>query len=253
MKPLLLAIFISILPIICLSQDYIHKMDGTVQEGKVIEVTIDVVKYYQLELPKGPVFEMLKADIHKIRFNNGYVRIINKKKTNDQMEEEYAQDSSESSLSIGDKYQGGIVCYLDSTELHGLILAQNNIITLVKWSNVCSKSGAVYKHDGLRNTNLILQNMFNNGFKPQKTAAYICDNYSIFGHSDWYLPAINEWIILVESLSVSGETFVGGQYWSSTEKSWDKAYIMMFDGGGYYTETGNKYYDKFNVRCIRKF
>jgi len=91
---------------ICFSQDYIYKMNGTIQEGKVIEVTIDVIKYYQLELPKGPVFEMLKANVHKIQFKNGYERVFNERHT--------GNDSLTSSLYKGDHYQGGIVFYLDT-------------------------------------------------------------------------------------------------------------------------------------------
>ena len=253
MKSLLVVIFISLLPIICLSQDYIYKMDGTIQEGKVIEVTIDIVKYYQLELPKGPVFEMLKDDVHKIQFKNGYERVFNEKKNSTKTEEVFAQDSSESSLSIGGKYQGGTIFFLDTSRQHGLILAPDFLPPKVKWSKVETKTGAIYLYDGARNTKLILETMHNNGFNPKETAAYICDTYSRDGHADWYLPAINEWIILIENQGMIGESFIGGQYWSSTEKKWDKAITLSMDYDKPHAEPRDKYKNKYYVRCIRRF
>ena len=253
MRATFVVILCLIITPVCLSQDYIYKMDGTIQEGKVIEVTIDVVKYYQLELPKGPVFEMLKADVHKIQFKNGYERVVNEKKTNNQTDNALGLDSGESSLSLGDQYQGGVIFFLDTSRQHGLILASDFFLTKVKWSKVLSKTGAVYKHDGSRNTKLILKNMHNNGFNPKETAAYVCDNYSKSGYTDWYLPAINEWILLIENRGIIGESFDLGQYWSSTEMKWAKAIVILMDYDKPHAESRDKYYEKYYVRCIRKF
>jgi len=46
--------------------------DNTIQKGKVLEVTLDLVKYNTIELPKGPTFEISKTDVYKILFSNGH-------------------------------------------------------------------------------------------------------------------------------------------------------------------------------------
>jgi len=65
-----------VIPSVCLSQDYIYKKDRTIQEGKVLEITLDLIKYKKIELPKGPVFELSKKDVYKILFANGYTEIF---------------------------------------------------------------------------------------------------------------------------------------------------------------------------------
>ncbi|MFC2102691.1 hypothetical protein ACFLS7_06825 [Bacteroidota bacterium] len=60
----------------CYSQDYIYKKDNTIQKGKVVEVTLDLVKYNKIELPKGPVFEISVKDVYKILFSNGYEEVF---------------------------------------------------------------------------------------------------------------------------------------------------------------------------------
>jgi len=253
MRPILFVILFLIITPACLSQDYIYKMDGTIEEGKVIEVTIDIIKYHKLELPKGPVFEMLKEDIHKILFENGYEEVFNKKLTSNQTDNALGQDSMKPSLSLGDHYQGSIIFYLDATGQHGLIATTE--IRAVKWSTVYETTDAVYMNDGQLNTRIIVEYMTRRihvGKNVENTAPFICNNLSIKGYSDWYLPSIQELKLLLETEDKLGKV-IAGTYWSSTEYSWTKAYSLTFMDGYCIEDLRKKYTDRLAVRCIRKF
>lgn len=80
-------------------------------------------------------------------------------------------------------------------------------------------------------------------------AARHCGNMFAHGHSDWYLPALNELIILYSNrVNIGG--FGTGSYWSSSELTNTAAKAVNFStgssGGGI-----NKTAD-FNVRCVRR-
>jgi hypothetical protein len=48
----------------------------SVQKGQVIEVTTDKVKYKKNEIPHGPTYEILKSDVAKITYSNGYTDVF---------------------------------------------------------------------------------------------------------------------------------------------------------------------------------
>lgn len=58
------------------AQDWIYKKDKTIQKGKIIEVTVDKIKYQKFEIPTGPTFEIPLSEVIKIKFSNGYVDIV---------------------------------------------------------------------------------------------------------------------------------------------------------------------------------
>ena len=76
MRKLLVILFLLLFTSVCLSQDYIYKKDRTITKGKVLEVTMDLIKYKKIELPKGPVYEISKKDVYKIHYANGYADIL---------------------------------------------------------------------------------------------------------------------------------------------------------------------------------
>ncbi len=82
-------------------------------------------------------------------------------------------------------------------------------------------------------------------------AAKITDNYSLNGFGDWYLPSINELGLMRTNLYLRGlGGFSGGEHWSSSEFSSDRARIITFVSGNVGT------FDKPNpltVRAVRAF
>jgi len=62
--------------IIGLSQDYIYLKNNTIQEGKVIEVTVDKIRYMKSEIKNSPIYEIFKTDAVKILYPTGYTDIF---------------------------------------------------------------------------------------------------------------------------------------------------------------------------------
>jgi hypothetical protein len=71
-----LLISLILFPITVSAQDYIYKMDKTIQKSVVIEVTLDKIKFKKAEIPKGPTYEILIKDVYKIVYSNGYQDIL---------------------------------------------------------------------------------------------------------------------------------------------------------------------------------
>jgi hypothetical protein len=98
-------------------------------------------------------------------------------------------------------------------------------------------------------TNLIINSCSQTG-----TAARICNDYSIDGYSDWYLPSFIELKKLKENLYSQnlGNFQSGGVYWSSTQYNASAAYAVTFSIGGY---EGNYITNDqmYRVRPVRSF
>jgi hypothetical protein len=151
--------------------------------------------------------------------------------------------------SIGDQLQGGVIFWLDSTGSHGLVSALADMEDYAQYGCSGDSIGPGAEHYGFgtgdTNTAAILAACPTPGI-----AARLCDNLSVNGYTDWYLPARDElWEMFLQRTMIG--RFTNYLYWSSTEVSSPGAWIVSFDGDGYFGWT-NK--DAFaNVRCIRKF
>lgn len=102
---------------------------------------------------------------------------------------------------VGEIFGGGVVFYVtkdtDGKE-HGLIVSPVNISdSLDSWSNVDTLIGigARSYDDGLSNTNIIIS-------QPGhiNSAALLCTKYKGGGFSDWYLPALAEFDLIIKNL-----------------------------------------------------
>jgi hypothetical protein len=168
-------------------------------------------------------------------------------------------------LAIGQTYQGGIIFYLDASGCHGLLSAPTDQSTSAPWANADAPQTTAYGSglfDGKYNTFII---MFGGG--GTTTAAAICENLTLGGYSDWYLPSFGELDKMYDNIgpgNALGLGNVGGfatswpPYWSSTEfsltfssgPSINNALYKWFGTGGVGSADKNSAY---YVRAIRAF
>ena len=159
--------------------------------------------------------------------------------------------------SIGDYAQGGIVFWVDETGEHGLVCADDDQSSGVRW-NAGTDTNTMALGDGPlsgeMNTAIIIANQ---GYGDGSTyAARICNElYIQYSYSDWYLPSKEELWLMWLNLSFESYTFTFADeyYWSSTEESKLNAYVIhfndMFFGQTDPVSKSGTYY----VRAVRAF
>ena len=139
---------------------------------------------------------------------------------------------------IGEKFGGGIIFYVDSSGQHGLIAAAEDQSAEVKWFN------GVYRYtDGLtegigagaKNTAIIVAIQIKDNLKGN-FAAKVCADYSVtvdgMTYHDWYLPNMSELDLLQEQKDVVGgfNDYYDGLYWSSSESDDEHASARFISG-----------------------
>jgi hypothetical protein len=129
---------------------------------------------------------------------------------------------------IGEQYGGGLVFHLwkDAQGVeHGLIVDLTDLSTSQDWSNVSDPVGITARSswDGLSNSISIVSQVGHTN-----SAAAMCLNSSNGGQNDWYLPSIDELVLLFNNRfnvnktisSINNANIVFDDlfdYWSSTE------------------------------------
>ncbi|MDR0443517.1 MAG: DUF1566 domain-containing protein [Treponema sp.] len=109
---------------------------------------------------------------------------------------------------------------------------------------------------GKNNTKLIVAEMKQNGEKGK--AAQLCDDYSLNGYSDWFLPSLNELNQLYLNLKQKDFGNLGNfWYWSSTEatgkNAWSRTFVHPSKYSGNAGMTRPEKTMPFHVRPIRYF
>ncbi|HAT1807453.1 TPA: DUF1566 domain-containing protein [Legionella pneumophila] len=159
---------------------------------------------------------------------------------------------------IGEYYQGGIIYWVDKSEIveRGLIAAPSDQARNVKWANREYATGAILDgiYAGKVNTKKITDALGPYG----NYAAKIASSYKDGTYSDWYLPSIYELNLMFNQRNIIGEfnsdPLSCEKYWSSTEAKAGKAWSQSFSTGdidndkacGLDSSSGN-------VRAIRSY
>jgi Protein of unknown function (DUF1566) len=156
---------------------------------------------------------------------------------------------------VGQSYGGGIIFYVDGTGQHGLISSTSDQSTTNIWSNgsliVTGATGTAVGTGQSNTTTIVTQQ------GPGTYAASTCNNLVLNGYSDWFLPSKDELNLMYINLASQGLgsfSVSGNWYWSSSEFSWNGAWVQRFSNGFqqdvWKTETGPP---AVHVRAIRAF
>ncbi len=170
--------------------------------------------------------------------------------------------SNNVNLSIGDTHEGGIIFWLDGSGEHGLVAAPADENNTAQWRyySLDGNPGGFARGIYAGESNTIIFNEFDP--VHHNYAANVCFYKITNGYDDWYLPSIDETLMMMSNLYLEGlGNFTGSTYWTSNQPLSNnvlttEAYaITLQDISGNPTvalverPAGNSY----NVRAIRKF
>jgi hypothetical protein len=165
--------------------------------------------------------------------------------------------TSPCSLAIGQTYQGGIIFYLDASGCHGLIAAPSDQSAGIKWDNGSYVDTYAYGNGigaGEGNSQGIRRWQ---GTCSSCYASELCQDLSLGGENDWYLPSKYELNLMFENIGQGNAlglgnigNFANNIYWSSTEYDNFSAWYQSFSTGN--QSTTSKYFTSY-VRAVRAF
>lgn len=158
-------------------------------------------------------------------------------------------------VAIGDSYGGGIAAYIFQSgdsgyvayEQHGLIAATADQSTGIQWYNgsyVVTGATGTAIGIGQANTTAIVTIQGAGSYAVQ-----LCDDLTVGGYNDWFLPSKDELDKLYTNKGAIGG-FADSYYWSSSEFSAFFAWLQNFSSG-YQSYDGKNF--SWRVRAVRVF
>jgi TonB-dependent SusC/RagA subfamily outer membrane receptor len=193
----------------------------------------------------GLTSSLVSANVTGLKAGTNYhYRII---ATNDEGTSYGGDLTLKSEYIIGEYLYGGYIFYVDGTGEHGLVCAPSDQSLNALWGH-SAPAGAAGRAigTGYKNTADIVI-----GCPEEGIAARLCYNLEMNGYSDWFLPSIDELLLMYTNLHLkSSGSFKDCFYWSSTQDKYG-AWVVSF----YYGSKSNQGRDKNEVRtrAIRAF
>jgi hypothetical protein len=161
----------------------------------------------------------------------------------------YGNEVSFTTLGVGQIGTGGGIVFFDKGNSTGgwqyLEIATNDQSTGISWGCELGPSfnTTVFVGTGSTNTSLIVGTCNEVNF-----AAKLCDNLSLGGQTDWFLPSFYELILAAQQANIQvSQDLLASAYWTSSTQS-------TYSGGAM-TSSGNIQLNSslLHVRAIRAF
>jgi hypothetical protein len=159
---------------------------------------------------------------------------------------EVLQDAN--GYAAGDALGGGLFVFEDSG--YAYISAAADQSTDAPWgcqgTDISGTLSAV--GTGSANTALIVASCATSGI-----SARICDQLTLNGYSDWFLPSLDELAEMYTKLAADGlGNFANHTYWSSTQQSATQAYTIDMNNGNQGTHAKDNTSNR-HTRAMRRF
>lgn len=151
---------------------------------------------------------------------------------------------------IGESYAGGIVFYIDGSGNHGLVCAPSDQGAAV-WGCMGTTMSCADTSvgSGQSNTVAILANCFTSGI-----AAQVCDNLSLNGYSDWFLPSSGELNLMYARLfKYNIGSFPNTVYHTSSELNSSSMWKQFFGDTNDGLRNGGIKTQSNKIRAVRAF
>lgn len=132
-------------------------------------------------------------------------------------------------MNIGDRFGGGTVFYVFPDGIRGLVVAHYDISRSMQWGwiGVDSVDTSFYVGEGRLNTDKLIS-----VYGDKAYAAWACDQVTINGFSDWYLPSVDEQDLICKSWASLNvwKSITSLEYWTSSQTSHGAPYkFTMFN------------------------
>ena len=162
--------------------------------------------------------------------------------------ENYYDCDGSLTVEIGNEVFGGMVFYMSDDLKTGLVVSTEDQSNAANWGcQGTSIDGASNDQigSGLQNTLGII-----NDCNQNNIAAKICNELTLNGYEDWYLPSKDELNLIFTNLHSQGLGNFSSIYWSSSQYSDFFAWIQNFNGG---SQNYDGKYANRQVRAVRSF
>jgi len=160
----------------------------------------------------------------------------------------YGEDVTfKSEYAAGEYLNGGYIFYIDETGEHGLVCALSDQSTDAIWG-YSAPAGANGRSvgSGYQNTTDIVL-----GCQEERIAARLCYDLEMNGYSDWFLPSIDELLLMYTNLHLKGlGSFGDNFYWSSTQDKYG-SWVVSFRYGSKSNQERDK--NTIRTRAVRAF